>query len=143
MACFSLFHTERKRKENKCTRWQDCLFAKAPECGLMAPGAGTIRIGQANRLSAGTENMTKFGKTMMAVVTAAALTGSQAMAADLAPGKPAGVHAAQDMGRTPILLVAGAAVVTVIAVVVANQSGDHPACGSACNPPTTTTSTAT
>jgi hypothetical protein len=89
--------------------------------------------------------MTRFSKTMMAAVAAAALTASHAMAAEgtLAPGKPSGVHAAQDMGRTPILLVAGAAVVTVIAVVVANQSGDHPACGSACNPPTTTTTTAT
>jgi hypothetical protein len=85
--------------------------------------------------------MTKFGKTMMAVVAAAALTGSQALAADgtLAPGKPSGVHAAQGLGGTPLLLVAGAAVVTVIAVVVANQSGSNAQCGSACTAPTTST----
>jgi len=84
--------------------------------------------------------MTKFRMAMIAVAAAAAVTGSQALAADgaLAPGKPAGVHQA---ARSPSLLViGGAAVVAVVAIVVAVQSGNDTQCGTACTAPTTTTS---
>jgi hypothetical protein len=83
--------------------------------------------------------MTNFRMAMIAAMTAAALAGSQALAADgaLAPGKPAGVHQA---ARSPsLLLIGGAAVVAVVAVVVATQSSDYAPCGSAC----TVTSTST
>lgn len=88
--------------------------------------------------------MTKF-RTALVALSAAAVIGSQAMAADvsgaLAPGKPAGVHQAQ---RSPnLLLIGGAAVVAVVAVVVATQSGNsNGVCGTACSAPATT-STAT
>ena len=84
--------------------------------------------------------MAKFTKAMTAVAMVAALTASHAMAADgaLAPGKPAGVQAAQSKG-TSLLLIGGAALVTVIAVVVASQQGGSVACGSACTVPTTAT----
>jgi hypothetical protein len=83
--------------------------------------------------------MTKFRKTLVAL-SAVAMIGSQALAADvsaLAPGKPAGVHQAQ---RSPnLLLIGGAAVVAVVAVVVATQgSNNNGACGTACNGPATT-----
>lgn len=87
--------------------------------------------------------MTKF-KTALVALSAVAMIGSQALAADvaaLAPGKPAGVHQAQ---RSPnILLIGGAAVIAVVAVVVATQgSNNNGACGTACNgPATTSTST--
>jgi hypothetical protein len=86
--------------------------------------------------------MTKF-KTTLVALSALAMIGSQAMAADiaasLAPGKPAGVHQAQ---RSPnLLLIGGAVVVTVVAVVVATQSSNNGgACGTACSPATTGTS---
>ena len=45
--------------------------------------------------------MTNLRKAVTAMVVAAALTGSQALAADgsLAPGKPAGVHEARTAQR--------------------------------------------
>jgi hypothetical protein len=84
--------------------------------------------------------MAKFTKAMTAAAMAAVLTASHAMAADsaLAPGKPAGVQAAQSKG-TSLLLIGGAAIITVIAVVVASQQGNNAQCGSACNAPTTAT----
>ena len=79
---------------------------------------------------------------MMAVAVAAAMTGSQALAGDmaLAPGKPAGVRQAQD-GSPSLLLIGAAAVVVVVAVVVATQSSNNAACGTACTG-TSTSSTA-
>lgn len=86
--------------------------------------------------------MTKF-RTALVALSAAAMIGSQAMAADvsaLTPGKPAGVHQAQ---RSPnLLLIGGAAALAVVAVVVATQSGNNNGtCGTACSPATTSTST--
>ena len=84
--------------------------------------------------------MVKFTKAMTAAAMVAALTASGAMAADgtLAPGKPAGVQSAQAKG-TSLLLIGGAAIVTVVAIVVASQQGTSAQCGSACNAPTTAT----
>jgi hypothetical protein len=82
--------------------------------------------------------MIKF-KTALVAVSAMAMIGSQALAADVAalsPGKPAGVHQAQ---RSPnLLLIGGAAVVAVVAVVVATQGGSGNSCGTACGAPVTT-----
>lgn len=84
--------------------------------------------------------MAKFTKAMTAAALAAVLTASQAMAADgtLAPGKPAGVQQAQSKG-TSLLLIGGAAIITVIAVVIASQQGNSADCGTACTAPTTAT----
>jgi hypothetical protein len=87
--------------------------------------------------------MANFRTAMMAMAVAAAMTGTQALAADisLAPGKPAGVHAAQ---HSPSLLLIGLGVtVAVVAIVVATQSSSNAVCGAACVPPTASTSTAT
>jgi hypothetical protein len=87
--------------------------------------------------------MTKF-KTAMVALSAVAMIGSQALAADvsgvLAPGKPAGVHQAQ---RSPnLLLIGGAAVIAAVAIVVATQSSNNNGtCGTACSPVTTSTAT--
>ena len=70
-----------------------------------------------------------FGfKTVVAAVTVATLIGSSAFAADgaLAPGKPAGVKPALEIGTGTLLIgIGAAAVVTGIAIVVSNQSGDR------------------
>ena len=85
--------------------------------------------------------MAKFTKAMTAAALAAVLTASQAMAADgaLVPGKPAGVQPAQSSRGTSLLLIGGAAIITVIAVVIASQQGTSADCGSACAVPTTAT----
>ena len=83
--------------------------------------------------------MSKIRTAITAMAVAAAMAGAQAFAADgaLAPGKPAGVHQA---ARSPsLLLIGGAAVVAVVAIVVAVQNGNDTQCGSACTSPTTTT----
>lgn len=86
--------------------------------------------------------MTRFGMAL-AALSAAAMIGSQAMAADisgaLAPGKPAGVHEAQRSSH--LFLIGGGVAIAVVAVVVATQGSDGNACGTACSPPTTATST--
>ena len=79
---------------------------------------------------------------MIAAAAAAAMIGSQALAADvsLAPGKPAGVREAAR--HSPSLwLIGGAAAVAVVAIVVATQSSSNAACGTACNAPASSTST--
>jgi hypothetical protein len=84
--------------------------------------------------------MTKFGKALSAVAMAAVLTASQALAAEgplPAPGKPAGVTAAQHSSK--LLLIGGAALVTVIAIVIATQSSSNAVCGAACVAPATST----
>ena len=84
--------------------------------------------------------MTKFGKALTAVAVAAVLTASQALAAEgplLAPGKPAGVTAAQRTSK--LLLIGGAALVTVIAVVIATQNSNNAVCNAACQAPATST----
>jgi len=85
--------------------------------------------------------MTNFKKAMIGLAAAAAMVGSQALAADLslAPGKPAGTKEAQRRGSPNLLLIGGAAAIAVAAVVVATQQDDAAPCGSACTPPATTT----
>ena len=71
-----------------------------------------------------------FGlKTVVAAVSVAAMIGSSAFAADtLTPGKPAGVKPAAEIGTGTLLIGAGAAaVITGVAIVVSNQSGDRAA----------------
>jgi hypothetical protein len=84
--------------------------------------------------------MTNFRTAMIAAVAAAAMVGSQALAADvsLAPGKPAGVQQAQRHHGPNLWLIGGAAVVAVVAVVVATQSNSYTPCSTACSSPTTT-----
>ena len=82
--------------------------------------------------------MTSFRTAMIAMSVAAAMAGSQALAADgtLAPGKPAGVRQA---ARSPnLLLIGGAALVAVAGIAIAVSQGNDSQCGSACTSPTTT-----
>jgi hypothetical protein len=83
--------------------------------------------------------MTNFKRAMLAAVTAASLMGSQAIAADmsLAPGKPAGVEDAQRGSH--LLLIGGAAILAVIAIVIASQQPGAAPCGSACTVPAAAT----
>ena len=69
-------------------------------------------------------------KSVVAAVTVAAMVGSSAFAADgaLAPGKPAGAKPAQEISKGTLLIAGGAAaVITAVAIVVSNQSGDRSA----------------
>jgi len=85
--------------------------------------------------------MTNFRMAMIAMATAAAMAGSQAMAADvtLAPGKPAGVSQARH-GSPSLLLIGGGVLVAVGAVVFATMSSSNAVCGPAqgCVPTGTT-----
>jgi len=81
-------------------------------------------------------------KSVVAAVTVAAMVGSSAFAADraLAPGKPAGVQSAQDIGKgTLIIGVGAAAIIAAVAIVVSNQSGDRSAPNTFLPPSTTST----
>jgi len=84
-----------------------------------------------------------FGlKSVVAAVTVAAMVGSTAFAADraLAPGKPAGVKSAQEISKGTLLIgIGAAAVVTAVAIVVSNQSGDRSAPTTFTPPATTVT----
>jgi hypothetical protein len=85
--------------------------------------------------------MTNFRTAMIAMGVAAALAGSQAVAADgtLAPGKPAGVHQA---ARSPRLwLIGGAALAVVAGVGIAIANSNNSQCGAACVTPSTTGTT--
>jgi hypothetical protein len=68
-----------------------------------------------------------FGfKSVVAAVTVATMVGSAAFAADgaLAPGKPAGVKPALEIGTGTLLIgIGAAAVIAGVAITVANQSG--------------------
>ena len=69
-------------------------------------------------------------KSVVAAVSVAAMVGTSAFAADgtLAPGKPAGVKPAVEIGTGTLLIgIGAAAVITGIAIVVSNQSGDRSA----------------
>jgi hypothetical protein len=70
-----------------------------------------------------------FGfKSVVAAVTVATMIGSSAFAADgaLAPGKPAGVKQALDIGNGTLFIGLGAAaILATVAIVVTNQSGDR------------------
>ena len=83
-----------------------------------------------------------FRNAMIAVALAAAMAGSQALAADgsLAPGKPAGLHEAQRHGPS-LLLIGGAAAVAVVGIVIATQSSNNSVCGAACSNVTPSTTT--
>ena len=81
-------------------------------------------------------------KSVVAAVSVAAMIGSSAFAADstLSAGKPAGVKSAQEIGTGTLLIAGGAAaVLTAIAIVVSNQSGDR-AAPNTFAPPSTTSS---
>ena len=82
-----------------------------------------------------------FGfKSVVAAVTVATMVGSTAFAADgaLAPGKPAGVKPALEIGTGTLLIGLGAAAVLAgVAITVADQSGDR-ASVSTFAPPSTT-----
>jgi hypothetical protein len=81
-------------------------------------------------------------KSVVAALTVAAMVGSSAFAADraLAPGKPAGTKSAQEIGNgTLIIGLAAAAVITAVAITVANQSGDRSAPNTFLPPATSTT----
>jgi len=84
-----------------------------------------------------------FGlKSVVAAVTVAAMVGSSAFAADsaLAPGKPAGVKSAQEISKGTLLIgIGAAAVITAVAIVVSNQSGDRSAPTTFTPPATTVT----
>ncbi len=70
-----------------------------------------------------------FGfKTAVAAVSVVTLIGTSAFAADgaFAPGKPAGVNKAQEIGTGTIIIgTVAAAVITGVAVIVGNESGDR------------------
>lgn len=78
---------------------------------------------------------------MMAMAVAAAMAGSQALAADLplSPGKPAGVREAQH-GHHNLLLIGLGVTAAVVGIVVATQSSSGAACSTA-NCPTTPSTT--
>ena len=81
-------------------------------------------------------------KSVVAAVSVATMVATSAFAADgaLAPGKPAGVKPAAEIGTGTLLIGAGAAaVLTGVAIVVSNQSGDRSA-PTVFAPATTTTS---
>ena len=67
-------------------------------------------------------------KSIVAAVSVATMIGSSAFAADgaLAPGKPAGVKPAQEIGTGTLLIgLVSAAVIAGVAITVSNQSGDR------------------
>jgi len=69
-------------------------------------------------------------KIVVAAIAVATMIGSSAFAADgaLAPGKPAGVKPALEVGTGTLLIGAGiVAVVAAVAIVVSDQSGDRAA----------------
>ncbi|HVW75430.1 MAG TPA: hypothetical protein VHC39_17460 [Rhizomicrobium sp.] len=86
--------------------------------------------------------MTDFRTAAMAIAVAAAMTGTQALAADgaLAPGKPAGVQQAQRHSHN-LLLIGGAAAVVVAGVAVAAANSGGGSCSAANCPTTAATST--
>ncbi len=83
-----------------------------------------------------------FGyKNVVAAVTVATMVTTSALAADgaLAPGKPAGVKPAAEIGTGTLLIAGGAAAVLAgIAIVVSNQSGDRANAVTTFAPATTT-----
>ena len=84
-----------------------------------------------------------FGyKSVVTAVTVATMVATSAFAADgaLAPGKPAGVKPAAEIGTGTLLIAGGtAAVLAGIAIVVSNQSGDRSAPGFSTSTATTST----
>jgi hypothetical protein len=86
--------------------------------------------------------MAKVKTALVAAAMAAAMTASQAMAADgplpLVPGKPAGVQTAQHSSH--MLLVLGAATLAVIGVVIAVTTTNNATCDTACTTTPATTS---
>ena len=81
-------------------------------------------------------------KTVVAAIAVATMIGSSAFAADgaLAPGKPAGVKPALEVGTGTLLIGAGiVAVVAAVAIVVSDQSGDRSAVSTFAAPSTSST----
>jgi hypothetical protein len=89
--------------------------------------------------------MTNFRMAVLGLAAAAALAGSQALAAGagmpLAPGKPAGVQEAQRHHRN-LLLIGGISVLVVAGIVYAATNSGSSNCPPA-NCPTTTATTST
>jgi hypothetical protein len=87
-----------------------------------------------------------FGlKSVVAAVAVTTMIASSAFAADmsLAPGKPAGVNQAQEVGTGTLLIGAAAvAVITAVAITVSNQSNNNNS-GAANTFPTASTSATT
>lgn len=87
-----------------------------------------------------------FGfKSVVAAVAVVTMIGSSAFAADmsLAPGKPAGVSKAQEIGNGTLIIGAVAVgVLTAVAITVSNQSGNNNS-GAANTFPTASTSATT
>ena len=83
-----------------------------------------------------------FGlKNVVAAITVAAMVGSSAFAADrtLAPGQPAGVKPAQDIGKGTIIIgVGAAAIITGVAIAVSNNNGPGTNAASTFASPSTT-----
>ena len=81
-----------------------------------------------------------FGlKNVVAAITVAAMVGSSAFAADLAPGRPAGVKPAQDIGKGTIIIgVGAAAIIAGVAIAVSNNNGPGTNAGSTFAGPSTT-----
>ena len=80
---------------------------------------------------------TAYFKTGAIVAAMALCVSGMALADPLAPGKPAGVHAAQ-MGEKEWLIFGGIAVVAAAVLIAQAGSGEHPA---VVTPPITVTST--
>ena len=81
-------------------------------------------------------------KSVVAALTVTAMIGSTAFAADraLAPGKPAGVKSAQDIGNGTLIIGLGAAaVITAVAITVSNQSSPKSGPTTFAGPATSTT----
>ena len=81
-----------------------------------------------------------FGlKNVVAATMVAAMVGSSAFAADLAPGKPSGVKSAQDIGKGTIIIgVGAAAIIAGVAIVVSNSNGPGTNAASTFASPSTT-----
>jgi hypothetical protein len=84
--------------------------------------------------------MTNFRMGMVGLVTAAAMMGSQSLAADLSlpPGKPAGIQQAARHGPN-LLVMLGVAALVVGGIAYATSQGKNAPCGAACVPSTSTT----
>jgi hypothetical protein len=83
--------------------------------------------------------MTNCRTAMIAMAVAAAMAGSQAVAADgtLAPGKPAGVQQARrHINRA--WLIGGVAIVTAAGIGIGVATSNNSQCTSACVAPSTT-----
>jgi hypothetical protein len=89
--------------------------------------------------------MTNFRMAVIGFAAAAALAGSQALAAGsdmpLAPGKPAGVQDAQRHHGPSLLLIGGVTAALVAGVIIATTTSSSAACSATACPTSVSTST--